>query len=217
LKKPFNHGILSWLIALLGEVVGGSFAAAHHQNKSKKQIIMSETTMPVTEVEQNETETVEYELAFHVLPTVAEGEVAKVVDTLKGYITAVGGTITDEEKAAHFELAYEIEKYLEGKYRRFNTAYFGWVRFMLTPEALAEVIEEVEGNKSILRHLVVRLTREESANPFRFHESIADRAPRTIDVDDLEEASEESEGEDVEKEEGVEAEAEAEETNESQD
>lgn len=168
--------------------------------------------MPVTEVEQNETEAVEYELAFHVLPTVAEGEVSKVVDGLKQAITTQGGSITDEEAAAHFELAYEIEKYLEGKYRRFNTAYFGWVRFMLTPEAVAAVTEELDDNKSILRHLVVRLTREESANPFRFHESIADRAPRNIDLDQLEEADEKSE--DAEEED---AEATADDSEESKD
>ena len=46
---------------------------------------MSETNVPAAEAER---EANAYELAFHVLPTVAEGEVASVVDTIKSHITA---------------------------------------------------------------------------------------------------------------------------------
>ncbi len=139
--------------------------------------------MPVTEAER---ELVAYELAYHVLPTVAEGEVDSIEAELKGFITAAGGTITDEEEAQRFELAYEIEKYLEGRYRRFSSAYFGWIRFHLDPAQLATVTEEVETHKSILRSLMVRLTKTEEANPFRFHESIADRNVRNIIITDEE-------------------------------
>ena len=70
-----------------------------------------------------------YELAFHVLPTVAEGEVASVFETLKGIITKDGGEIFDEEAPERFDLAYEIVQNIEGKNRKFSSAYFGWVRF----------------------------------------------------------------------------------------
>jgi ribosomal protein S6 len=166
---------------------------------------MSESTMPVTEVNGGEErELVAYELAYHVLPTVAEGEVTTVSDTLKGYITGQDGSIFDEEEAKRFELAYEIEKYLDGKYRRFGSAYFGWVRFHLDAASLAAVVEEVDANKHLLRHLVVRLTKVEEENPFRFHESIKEGRVTTINLDEeleVEEVVEEGEvAEDVEKE-----------------
>ena len=72
---------------------------------------MSETTMPAAEanvVLENEQNS--YELAFHILPTVAEGEVAGVYEALKAQIIKDGGTITDEEAPERFELAYEIVK-----------------------------------------------------------------------------------------------------------
>lgn len=94
---------------------------------------MSEQTMPAAEAEGVVVdERNHYELAFHVLPTVAEGEVPAVVDALKAAITNTGATISLEEAPQRIELAYEIEKPLEGKYRKFASAYFGWVRFSCT-------------------------------------------------------------------------------------
>lgn len=152
-----------------------------------KQSHMSESNMPVTEaVTADERELAAYEIAYHVLPTVAEGEVDSVTAELKNFITTAGGQIFDEEAAERFELAYEIEKYLEGRYRNFGSAYFGWVRFRLEPQALASVVEAVEEHKSVLRSLTIRLTKAEEANPFSFHESIADIKARTITIADEE-------------------------------
>ena len=45
---------------------------------------MSETKMPATEVNTaSEQDLTSYEFAFHILPTVAEGEVTNVFDKLK--------------------------------------------------------------------------------------------------------------------------------------
>jgi ribosomal protein S6 len=156
---------------------------------------MSETIMPAAEAAStSEVELTSYEFAFHVLPTVAEGEVPSVVDSLKAHITKAGGQIFDEEVAQRFDLAYEISKYLEGKNRWFSSAYFGWVRFRLPASALTELTETLEGQKEILRYLLVKLTKVEEQNPFRFHESIADRKVRTItDEDIVEEVIEDTE------------------------
>ena len=148
---------------------------------------MSETNMPAAEVSlASEKEVTSYEFAFHVLPTVAEGEVASVVENFKTLITKADGVIFDEEVAKRFDLAYEISKYLEGKNRRFSSAYFGWVRFRLPAEKLVELTEAIDLEKSLLRYLLVKLTKVEEQNPFRFHESIVDRKVRTIGTEDEE-------------------------------
>lgn len=151
---------------------------------------MSETNMPAAEAE-NEVNT--YELAFHVLPTVAEGEVTSVVDAIKAHITKAGGTITIEEAPARFELAYEIVKYLEGRNRKFTSAYFGWIRFTLEPEKLAELTAEVENMKDILRAMTIKLTKVEEENPFYFHPSITEKKVDTIEINDSEETEEKTE------------------------
>lgn len=146
---------------------------------------MNDTTMPVTEAvsHAHDGDVVAYELAYHVLPTVAEGEVDAVMQELKSLLTSNGASIIDEEVPVRFELAYEIEKYLEGKYRRFSSAYFGWIRFTLAPAKMAVIAEELTGNKKILRHLMIRLTAVEEANPFRFHEAVESLNTKVTDID----------------------------------
>jgi ribosomal protein S6 len=149
---------------------------------------MPENNMPAVEaVDGGERELNSYELAFHILPTIAEGEVKAVFDTIKANITKLGGIITIEEAPARFDLAYEIAQYLEGKNRKFKSAYFGWVRFELEANKIAEVTEAVEATKEILRHLLIRLTKVEEENPFYFHPAIADRVVETIIIEAEEE------------------------------
>ena len=162
---------------------------------------MTDTQMPAAEaVVGVEKDLMSYELAFHVLPTVAEGEVSAVFDRIKAAITSVGGQVTSEEAPARFDLAYEIVKFLEGRNRKFSSAYFGWVRFSVTPDKIAEITESVEGVKEILRHLMIRLTKVEEANPFLFHPAIADRKVETIVLEEevAEVATEEVETEEAE-------------------
>ena len=142
---------------------------------------MPENNMPAVEaVEGGERELTSYELAFHILPTIAEGEVQAVFETIKANITKLGGILSLEEAPARFDLAYEISQYLEGKNRKFRSAYFGWVRFDLEGNKIAEVTEAVEHTKEILRHLLIRLTKVEQENPFYYHPAIADRVVETI-------------------------------------
>jgi ribosomal protein S6 len=158
---------------------------------------MSETTMPAAEatVATND-ELSSYELAFHVLPTVAEGEVATIEQEIINRITEVGGTVGLREAAQRFDLAYELQKMIDGKYRRFTTSYFGWIRFTAEPAAVAELLAEVEAMPNTLRALLIRLTRQEEAHPFYLHEALAARKQvTTIDLaepadDDADEATE---------------------------
>jgi len=160
---------------------------------------MTETKMPAAEaVEAGERELASYELAFHVLPTVAEGEVANVFQKLQGIITKHGGNITTEESPVRFDLAYEIIKYLEGRNRKFTSAYFGWIRFTIEADKLHKVIEAVEGTKELLRHLLIRLTKTEEAHPFFIHDVIESlKQVQNIEIDDEEVVADE-ETDDVE-------------------
>lgn len=132
---------------------------------------MTETTMPAVEAtEDNFDDRNSYEFAFHVLPTVAEGEVASVVDAIKTHI-AKDGEIISEENPERVELAYPIVKSMEGKNRKFTSAYFGWVRFKLESDKLGALMDDLSIETRILRHLLIKLTREEDEHPFRFHEN----------------------------------------------
>jgi len=133
---------------------------------------MADNIMPATEANGGgyTDEVRSYELAFHVLPTVAEGEVGDTVSKVKSLIGEGGGKIFDEESPERIELVYPIVKHLEGKNRTFASAYFGWIRFTGEGGMMAHLEEELRATGTILRFLLVRLTKEAEAHPFKFHE-----------------------------------------------
>jgi ribosomal protein S6 len=148
---------------------------------------MQETNASATEAVVagvGEREPLSYELAFHVLPTVAEGEVASVFESIKADLERVGGELIAEETPQRFDLAYEVDKRLEGKSRRFRSAYFGWVRFRLLPAELNVLAEAVDAKKELLRYLLIRLTKSEEANPFYFHTALVREGVRNPDEED---------------------------------
>ena len=130
--------------------------------------------MPATEVGSelaDENGLADYELAFHILPTVAEGEVQSVANELKELVTATEAEITASEMPERVELAYDINKVVAGKRRLFGSAYFGWMRFKLPPSALVGLTETIDRQSKLLRYLLIKLTKVEAANPFYFHPS----------------------------------------------
>ena len=133
---------------------------------------MAETKMPAAEVdtEAENAERSSYEFAFHVLPTVAEGEVNSVFDKIKVHITKAGGEYGLEEMPERVDLEYPIVKHIEGKNRKFTSAYFGWVRFTLESDKVEALTEALMQEGAILRQLMLKLTKREEENPFRFHE-----------------------------------------------
>lgn len=165
---------------------------------------MSEEKMPATEAATSDEQMFNsYELAYHVLPTVAEGEVATVRDTILKQIEDAGGTVTVEETPQRFDLAYEIVKYLEGKNRRFSSAYFGWIRFTATSEVAPVVDEALKQENKVLRHLLIKLTKQEEDSPFFFHEALQQEQQVTtveeeeVDIDPNKSTEEEVDTQDV--------------------
>lgn len=140
---------------------------------------MSEQTMPAAEVADRNN----YELAFHILPTVAEGEVSGVFDVIKSLITTNGGELGDEESPERFELAYEVVKHIDTKNRKFTSAYFGWVRFISEATAIDMINEAMDEHPNILRHMVLKLTKVEEAEPFGFHDALEDQKVITVDAE----------------------------------
>lgn len=149
---------------------------------------MTETKMPTAETSDTSLdERRSYELAFHVLPTVVEGEVAGVYEKIKTLITKDGEIVTDESPE-RVDLVYPVVKPMEGKNRKFTSAYFGWTRFKLDADKIDFIDEELSSMEEILRHLIIKLTKHEEENPFRYHENkksvkmveIVDENPATI-------------------------------------
>ncbi len=155
---------------------------------------MSDNTMPVTEAnsELETDEVLSYELAYHVLPTVTEGEAVRLSGEVIAELEALGATVLASEKPERVDLAYEITRHLEGKNRHFKSAYFGWVRFSVSPDSIESFINEFNERTDIMRHLLIRLTHTELNAPFYFHQERREKK-RIINIDAQDEQFDDSE------------------------
>ena len=131
----------------------------------------SSSDQPVAGVGTEEKETTEapksdsegrivYELGFHLLPTLAGDKVGDAAGALRKTIEKNGGIFISEELPKEMQLAYTFVKKENSKNIKYDSAFFGWIKFEMLPENALALKEEVETDKSILRFIVVKTIRE---------------------------------------------------------
>ncbi len=122
-----------------------------------------------------------YELGYHVLPTLSEEEVSKVVDSIKGELAKIDSEIIAEQHPTMMTLAYEIGKDIENKTRKFGTAYFGWIKFEIETAAIEGFKELMDKNINILRFIIIKTVRESTlATPKLAHKGMSRRTPSDV-------------------------------------
>jgi ribosomal protein S6 len=134
-----------------------------------------------------------YELAFHLLPTLSDDEGAKIVKDLKALLEKNGATIISEEAITPMQLAYTFVKRQEGKNAKFDSSFFGVLKFDSETSTLDVLKEELDLSKNVLRYLIIKTVREyppiQSKVVFR---EIKTEEPTTLSKPKVEEKSEEA-------------------------
>ncbi len=92
-----------------------------------------------------------YELAFHVVPTIEELKIAEVKQELESFITSKGGAISYSKEPQRMRLSYSIKHQTH--------AYFSYIHFNLSnPEdSIKELNDYLKLNNDILRYLILRM------------------------------------------------------------
>ncbi len=101
-----------------------------------------------------------YELGFHFVPTVSEDEIAVQFSHLKSLIEKKGGSFVAEGTPTLMDLAYEMSKTVKAQKKRYNSAYFGWVKFEMNPDEIAGLEKEVKAFEPVLRYLLITTVKE---------------------------------------------------------
>jgi ribosomal protein S6 len=101
-----------------------------------------------------------YEVGYHIIPSVTEEGVSAEEASIKSVIEKNGGIVISGETPRLMELAYTIERVTESKREKFDTAYFGWVKFEIDPAQIAVLKEAFDTNRKILRSLMITTVRE---------------------------------------------------------
>lgn len=102
-----------------------------------------------------------YELSYLIASSIPEEMVAQELSKINKIVADSGATTIAEEQPKLEDLAYTIKKKtVAGSYDKFDSAYFGWVKFELSPSKIEEIKKSVEIIPSVIRVLVITTTKE---------------------------------------------------------
>ena len=124
---------------------------------------MVDATVAVTsDTSENEVVSRIYEVGYHIIPTVAEENLEKVVGGIRATIEKAGGSFIAEGAPTLTKLAYQMEVREGDRRVSHDRGYFGWVKFE-APVVIADMLEEtLKADANILRSIVFRTVREET-------------------------------------------------------
>lgn len=101
-----------------------------------------------------------YELGYHIVSTVAEENVPAEVAKLKAVVLQDGGSLVSEGEPKLINLAYSMTKSVADIKKKFNTAYFGWLKFETKSELMPMIKKTVDQNPNVLRYILIKTVRE---------------------------------------------------------
>jgi len=112
------------------------------------------------ELQAKEAESRIYEVGYLLLPYVTEENLAHEAGLIKEAITAAGGSVFSEEEPSSIELAYPMYKVVSNKKTKFETAYFGWIKFDGDPRGVSKLKKAMDLQENVLRFLIIKTVRE---------------------------------------------------------
>jgi ribosomal protein S6 len=116
-----------------------------------------------------------YELGFHLDPELAQEEVKKAYQDIRGRIEAKG-TIVAEGEPVKIPLAYTVSRMETTGRRDFSSAFFCWIAYEAEPAAHDEVATMAREDARIVRFLDIRTTVEEAKHAAEMQELFAQQA-----------------------------------------
>lgn len=130
-----------------------------------------------------------YELGYHIVSTVAEENLPKEVEALKAIVLKDGGSLVSEGEPKLINLAYSMTKSVADIKKKFNTAYFGWLKFETKSELMPSIKKAVDAYPNVLRYLLIKTVRENTLytpklNNVRPVEKEAPKAKKSIKTEE---------------------------------
>lgn len=102
-----------------------------------------------------------YEIGYLVASSVPEEKVPAEAEAVKSIITKAGASVIADETPHSERLAYTIrKKTVSGAYEKYDTAYFGWIKFEVASSAAEPIKKAVEVLPSVIRMLMISTIKE---------------------------------------------------------
>ncbi len=111
-----------------------------------------------------------YELGYHILPTVSEGDLPAKLDELRKLISDFEGEFIMEGEPELIDLAYTMIVPRGGHNDKYDKAYFGWIKFRAPKAKLPELQKELKLNQDLLRFILFKTAEEDTRAQIKIHE-----------------------------------------------
>jgi ribosomal protein S6 len=128
---------------------------------------MQEEILDVENTGKNDENRV-YELGYLLLPSITEENVPASYGNLKELIASLRGEVISDEMPKFRELAYQMEKVVSNVRSKYNTAYFGWVKFYMEPNKVTELKKKLDLSPELIRFLIIKTVKENTIAAKRF-------------------------------------------------
>jgi ribosomal protein S6 len=106
-----------------------------------------------------------YEVGFHIVPIVSEGDLGARVTKIRDIIESSGGHVIADEYPKHMDLTYAMTKIASNKRSLYRTAYFGWTKFETDSASIKKIEKDLKEDEMILRFILVKTVRENTMAP----------------------------------------------------
>ena len=122
------------------------------------------------EVSKKEEETAGrvYELGYLLVPTIPEEDLSISYGNMKELVRSFGAQIISDEMPKFIPLAYTMQKVVSNVRNKFNTAYFGWIKFTTEPEKVLELKKRLDLDSIVIRFLIMKTVKENTIASKRF-------------------------------------------------
>jgi ribosomal protein S6 len=124
-----------------------------------------------------------YEVGYHILPTVAEEDIPGQTTALRNAIESRGGNVVGDGMPSMVALAYPLPKVLANKRKTYTSAFFGWMKFEMTPDQTEGFKKDLEGNENILRFLIVKAVKDKPVVPSEKMAFMSDEGEKKPEVE----------------------------------
>jgi small subunit ribosomal protein S6 len=101
-----------------------------------------------------------YEISYILVPTITEDAAAEKISSLKQSIASFGASFISEEAPYMRDLAYEMLRVIKNVNNRFDTGFFGWIKFELDPANLSKVEKMFKLDEDVIRYIAVKADRD---------------------------------------------------------
>ncbi len=129
-----------------------------------------------------------YEVGYLLSPAIDGADVPVEYTNLKDLISSLKGELIADDMPKSIELAYTMEKVIANVKHKFNTAYFGWIKFAMDADKVTDLKKKLDLDTKIVRFLIMKTVRENTVAAKRFVRGDAMRKRTPVMRGDTEEA-----------------------------